>query len=449
MKHSQYIVVGILFALTMSPALASAQSYSDTESYYDGSTESRSERRERMRQYRQQSSDLQQKINALPSTASPSVFIPVLLGVGLKNIWPNFGDPRSGGRLHEGEDIMAVKGDPIISPTAAVVLRAGDNGGSEGIYVYTANPGGETFVYYHLDRIGEGVVPGLVLAQGSLIGYVGNTGNASGGAAHLHFELHDSSGNPTDPFPRLTAEFSLQQKMDYLTTIFTQTADTRAMAQFLVTNFRSTFNSAVNAGIVVPAPINFALLSTPAGTAPTSGNLLPAGDLELGSSGVAVIALQKYLIQANATASAVRLAAAGATGYFGAITKAALLEFQALNNISPANGYYGATTRTYIAAHPLGTSIPPTPTPPISSDTTVLTRDLYIGISGEDVRTLQKILNSKGFIVAATGVGSPGNETTYFGTATQAAVIRFQIARGISPAVGRVGPATRAALGSL
>ncbi len=449
MKHSHYLLVGILLAFVISPALAVAQTASDTESYYDGSNESWSERRERMRQYRQQSSDLQQKINALPSTANPSVFIPILFGVSLKNISPNFGDPRSGGRLHEGEDIMAVKGTPIISPTAAVVLRAGDNGGSEGIYVYTANPGSETFVYYHLDRIGEGVVPGLVLAQGSLIGYVGNTGNASGGAAHLHFEIHDSSGNPTDPFPRLTAEFSLQQKMDYLTTIFTQTADVRPMAQFLVTNFRSTFTSAVNAGIVVPAPINFALLSTPAGTAPTSGNLLPAGDLELGSSGAAVVTLQKYLIQANATASAVRLAAAGATGYFGTITKAALMEFQMLNGISPASGYYGATTRAYIAAHPLGASVPSTPTPVVYSGTTILTRDLYIGISGEDVRTLQKLLNSKGFIVAATGAGSPGNETTYFGSATQAAVIKFQIARGISPAAGRVGPVTRAALGSL
>ena len=439
---ANYIVAGILLALTLSPALASAQTAQDTASYYDGSSEPTSVRRERMRQYRQQSTNL----SSLPDTANPSVFIPVLFGVGLKNIYPNFGDPRDGGaRTHEGEDIMAVKGTPIVSPTAAVVLRAGDNGGSEGIYVYTANPGGETFVYYHLDRVGEGVVPGLVLAQGSLIGYVGNTGNASGGAAHLHFELHDSSGNPTDPFPRLNAEFSLQQKMDYLTTIFTQTADVRAMAQFLVTNFRSTFTSAVNAGIIVPAPINFALLSTPAGTAPTSGNLLPAGDLELGSSGAAVTALQKYLILANSGPAAVRLAGAGATGYFGAMTKAALLEFQIAKGISPANGYYGAATRTYIAAHPIGTSVAvPPPT-----GTTALTRDLYLGISGEDVRTLQKLLNARGFMVATTGAGSPGNETTYFGLATQAAVIKFQIARGISPAVGRVGPATRAALGSL
>jgi peptidoglycan hydrolase-like protein with peptidoglycan-binding domain len=79
----------------------------------------------------------------------------------------------------------------------------------------------------------------------------------------------------------------------------------------------------------------------------------------------------------------------------------------------------------------------------------MLTRDLYRGMSGEDVRTLQGLLNTKGYTVALTGAGSPGNETIYFGPATEAAVIRFQIAHGISPAVGYVGPITRAALASL
>ncbi len=73
----------------------------------------------------------------------------------------------------------------------------------------------------HLDRIGEGVVSGTVLAQGALVGYVGNTGNASGGPAHLHFEIHSSSGTPVDPFLRLTSEFPLQEKIVYLSKILT------------------------------------------------------------------------------------------------------------------------------------------------------------------------------------------------------------------------------------
>ncbi len=63
-----------------------------------------------------------------------------------------------------------------------------------------------------------------------------------------------------------------------------------------------------------------------------------------------------------------------------------------------------------------------------------------------DVALLQKALNARGFLVASSGGGSPGNETNYFGPATLAAVIRFQIAKGITPAAGYVGPITRGAL---
>ena len=205
-----------------------------------------------------QSGDLQQN-QALPAAAVLAVLMPVLFGIEVKDISPNFGDPRDGGaRTHEGEDIMAVKGTPIVSPTPAVVLRTGVGSG-EGNYVYTANPGGETFVYMHLDRIGEGVVSGAVLAQGSLIGYVGNTGNASGGAAHLHFEIHGSSGTPVDPFPRLTAQFSLSEKIASLSTILLQNSDSAALAKLLVANFRGTFLNALAANITVPLPVINAL----------------------------------------------------------------------------------------------------------------------------------------------------------------------------------------------
>ena len=442
-RNSAYaLVVVLLFALTLSPALAAT-----TE---DGATDWGTVRQQRIYQYHQQSSEMAQKIAALPSTANPVVMMPVLFGVGVKDISPNFGDPRSGGRTHEGEDIMAVKGTPIVSPTPAVVLRT-VVGASEGNAVYTANPGGETFVYMHLDRFGEGVVAGTVLATGSLIGYVGNTGNATGGAAHLHFEIHNSSGTPTDPFPRLTGEFPLADKIADLATILTQTSDSKALAEFLVINFRGTFVAGLAANIALPLSITDALATIPA-TSPTTPPVvtLPAGDLDIGSSGTAVITLQTYLIQQAKGSAAARLAGAGATGYFGAITKAALLEFQVAVGISPASGYYGPETRAFIAAHGATPTPPTTPpaTPPATGGTT-LSRNLYQGISGEDVRTLQKILNANGYTVATTGAGSSGNETTYFGAATAAAVKRFQTAKGITPVAGYVGPITRAALNSL
>ena len=83
-----------------------------------------------------------------------------------------------------------------------------------------------------------------------------------------------------------------------------------------------------------------------------------------------------------------------------------------------------------------------------------LTRGLDLGSTGTDVRTLQQILNSDSATrVASGGVGSPGNESTYFGAATQAAVEKFQVKYGIAAAgnsgYGYVGPATRAKLNTI
>jgi len=92
--------------------------------------------------------------------------------------------------------------------------------------------------------------------------------------------------------------------------------------------------------------------------------------------------------------------------------------------------------------------------PASSSGATSFTRALSFGSTGEDVRLLQKVLNSDPATqVATAGAGSPGSETTRFGPATEAAVKKFQVKYGIatasSPGYGYVGPATRAKLNSL
>jgi peptidoglycan hydrolase-like protein with peptidoglycan-binding domain len=74
----------------------------------------------------------------------------------------------------------------------------------------------------------------------------------------------------------------------------------------------------------------------------------------------------------------------------------------------------------------------------------IFTRDLEEGMEGDDVLVLQVFLNSKGFLVAQTGAGSPGLETKYFGTRTKAALAKYQASVGITPAVGYFGPKTRA-----
>lgn len=76
----------------------------------------------------------------------------------------------------------------------------------------------------------------------------------------------------------------------------------------------------------------------------------------------------------------------------------------------------------------------------------VPTKDLKYGMRTEEVRVLQKFLNAQGYTVAQSGGGSPGNETTFFGPATRAALTRFQSAHAISPAVGYYGPITRSTI---
>ncbi|MEI7425011.1 MAG: peptidoglycan-binding protein, partial [Candidatus Staskawiczbacteria bacterium] len=75
-------------------------------------------------------------------------------------------------------------------------------------------------------------------------------------------------------------------------------------------------------------------------------------------------------------------------------------------------------------------------------------RNLTVGSTGSDVKCLQTILNNKGFQVAATGVGSAGYETTYFGAKTLVAVKAYQVSLGYTPA-NQVGPMTRAALNAV
>jgi hypothetical protein len=76
-----------------------------------------------------------------------------------------------------------------------------------------------------------------------------------------------------------------------------------------------------------------------------------------------------------------------------------------------------------------------------------LSRDIQAGSTGADVKSLQVFLNSMSDTkVSVSGAGSMGNETTTFGPATKAAVIKLQIKLGVTPAAGYVGAKTRAAI---
>ena len=196
-------------------------------------------------------------------------------------------------------------------------------------------------------------------------------------------------------------------------------------------------------------------------------------DLTIGSVGEDVRSLQRLL---NSLGFTISDTGAGSPGeestYFGEKTRQALIRYQQANGITPASGYFGPITRAYIKREQgQGESNQTTPVAPTTSaeevqetvsftdaeeqqtsteevaasiETEGLTRDLTIGSVGEDVRSLQKLLNSLGYIVSETGPGSPGEESTYFGEKTRQALIRYQQANGIEPASGYFGPITRA-----
>lgn len=279
--------------------------------------------------------------------------IPVLFGVDIETVRPDFGEPRGGGtRQHAGQDFLAPLGTPIVSPTEAIVIRTG-TGHSAGKFVYTANPGGETFRYMHLDTIAD-LDPGDELEVGDFIGTVGDTGNAPLGVYHLHFEVRDEDNDPLDPYERLEDGFTTKEKMSFLRGIFRDIRNDDEYAEFLVTEFPSEFEEALERGYDLPRVIEEAVedtglsdeleaqaeLSRLLDAVPVALNLA----LEDGDQGAAVQLIQIYLIFNSTGPARDRLAAATPTGYFGSITAAAVREYQDAVGV-PQTGRYDTATR--------------------------------------------------------------------------------------------------------
>lgn len=100
------------------------------------------------------------------------------------------GDRDGGARVHEGQDIFAATGTPVFSGTWGYVRRAGINelGGN---FVMVTGAGGRRYYYAHLDRIADGLHAGQKVGPDSVIGFVGNTGNAITTPPHLHFGMYE------------------------------------------------------------------------------------------------------------------------------------------------------------------------------------------------------------------------------------------------------------------
>jgi murein DD-endopeptidase MepM/ murein hydrolase activator NlpD len=115
-----------------------------------------------------------------------------------------FGAPRSGGRTHEGNDIFAPMGTPLLAAERGVLDNIG-TGTLGGIKLWVVGESGTHYYYAHLIAYAEGIHEGMVVEAGEVIGYVGNTGNAISTPPHLHFEIHPDGGEAIDPYPLLHA----------------------------------------------------------------------------------------------------------------------------------------------------------------------------------------------------------------------------------------------------
>lgn len=112
----------------------------------------------------------------------------------------SWGYPRSGGRSHEGTDIMAADGTPVVAITDGTITFAG-YGDSAGNWIILSGRDGNDYWYLH-NR--QNTKTSGSVQVGEQIATVGNTGNASGGAPHVHFEYHPGGGGPINPYPLLS-----------------------------------------------------------------------------------------------------------------------------------------------------------------------------------------------------------------------------------------------------
>lgn len=128
------------------------------------------------------------------SQASTLLMIPVA-GIKREQLQDTFMDSRSEGRVHNAIDIIAPLGTPVLAVADGEIAKFFDSQRG-GITIYQRSAD-QHFIYYygHLQKRADNLREGDFVKQGTIIGYVGDTGNSGAGNYHLHFSI----SIPTDP----------------------------------------------------------------------------------------------------------------------------------------------------------------------------------------------------------------------------------------------------------
>ena len=113
--------------------------------------------------------------------------------------------PRSGGRVHEGVDIGAAQGVPVIAALSGTITKVYvDQPNWKGGNALRLTAADGTYLFYgHLQSVADGIAAGAAVSAGQTIGFVGHTGNAQ--VDHLHFEVHPGGGAAVNPYPIVRA----------------------------------------------------------------------------------------------------------------------------------------------------------------------------------------------------------------------------------------------------
>ncbi len=143
------------------------------------------------------------------------MIIPVQ-GIPAEKLIDTFTAARSEGRSHDAIDIPAPVGTPVLAASDGEIIKFFDSK-LGGITIYQISTDRKYFLYYaHLQSRAAGISEKQFVRQGTVIGFVGDTGNAGAGNFHLHFAISAvtdqsrfSEGTPINPFPILTGHAEL------------------------------------------------------------------------------------------------------------------------------------------------------------------------------------------------------------------------------------------------
>lgn len=134
-------------------------------------------------------------VTPTPWTGAGDIRCPV---TGTVRFTDGYGDPRSGGRTHEGIDIFAPRHTPNVAVAGGTITHRFDPAGGNTIWLTTGS--GHRFVYMHLQAFAG---PPRNVTAGEVIGSTGDSGNAIG--THTHFEIRPNSGASINPYGTLLA----------------------------------------------------------------------------------------------------------------------------------------------------------------------------------------------------------------------------------------------------